>query len=142
MRALAPGGPRGPPASPLKPVSLLLCSPLPAPKAHACLSPGLSTEGIYRVSGNKSEMESLQRQFDQGKATATQGRRHCRWSPLGCSCHTAPEPRVLAGWLRRRECLAPVSKQKHLPRKPASARLLPSPPSRGTIAAPSTGLIH
>uniref|UniRef100_A0A452HI91 Rho GTPase-activating protein 35 n=1 Tax=Gopherus agassizii TaxID=38772 RepID=A0A452HI91_9SAUR len=26
---------------------------------------GLSTEGIYRVSGNKSEMESLQRQFDQ-----------------------------------------------------------------------------
>lgn len=28
---------------------------------------GLSTEGIYRVSGNKSEMESLQRQFDQGK---------------------------------------------------------------------------
>uniref|UniRef100_A0A8B9R8K2 Rho-GAP domain-containing protein n=1 Tax=Anas platyrhynchos TaxID=8839 RepID=A0A8B9R8K2_ANAPL len=28
-------------------------------------SPGLSTEGIYRVSGNKSEMESLQRQFDQ-----------------------------------------------------------------------------
>lgn len=31
-------------------------------------SVGLSTEGIYRVSGNKSEMESLQRQFDQGKA--------------------------------------------------------------------------
>jgi len=28
--------------------------------------PGLSTEGIYRVSGNKAEMESLQRQFDQG----------------------------------------------------------------------------
>ncbi|XP_061575370.1 rho GTPase-activating protein 35 [Cololabis saira] len=26
---------------------------------------GISTEGIYRVSGNKSEMESLQRQFDQ-----------------------------------------------------------------------------
>nr|XP_014343897.1 PREDICTED: rho GTPase-activating protein 35 isoform X2 [Latimeria chalumnae] len=26
---------------------------------------GLSTEGIYRVSGNKSEMEMLQRQFDQ-----------------------------------------------------------------------------
>ncbi|XP_044291339.1 rho GTPase-activating protein 35 [Varanus komodoensis] len=26
---------------------------------------GLGTEGIYRVSGNKSEMESLQRQFDQ-----------------------------------------------------------------------------
>ncbi|XP_065427004.1 rho GTPase-activating protein 35 [Chrysemys picta bellii] len=26
---------------------------------------GLNTEGIYRVSGNKSEMESLQRQFDQ-----------------------------------------------------------------------------
>ncbi|KAE8584853.1 hypothetical protein XENTR_v10021130 [Xenopus tropicalis] len=26
---------------------------------------GMTTEGIYRVSGNKSEMESLQRQFDQ-----------------------------------------------------------------------------
>lgn len=26
---------------------------------------GLSTEGIYRVSGNKAEMESIQRQFDQ-----------------------------------------------------------------------------
>ncbi|XP_006627687.1 rho GTPase-activating protein 35 [Lepisosteus oculatus] len=26
---------------------------------------GLSTEGIYRVSGNKAEMESMQRQFDQ-----------------------------------------------------------------------------
>ncbi|KAJ8384419.1 hypothetical protein AAFF_G00205520 [Aldrovandia affinis] len=26
---------------------------------------GLTTEGIYRVSGNKSEMESMQRQFDQ-----------------------------------------------------------------------------
>ncbi|XP_056449553.1 rho GTPase-activating protein 35 [Gadus chalcogrammus] len=26
---------------------------------------GLSTEGLYRVSGNKSEMESMQRQFDQ-----------------------------------------------------------------------------
>ncbi|ETE61816.1 hypothetical protein L345_12431, partial [Ophiophagus hannah] len=33
---------------------MLNCSPI-----------GLSTEGIYRVSGNKSEMESLQRQFDQ-----------------------------------------------------------------------------
>ncbi len=28
---------------------------------------GLSTEGIYRVSGNKAEMESMQRQFDQGE---------------------------------------------------------------------------
>lgn len=125
------------PASPLEPIPLLLCSPLGAPKAAACLSPGLSTEGIYRVSGNKSEMESLQRQFDQGKATAIQGRCHCRWSPLGCSCHTAPKPRVLARWLRKRECLAPVSKQKHPPRKPASARLLPSPPSTGTVAAPA-----
>uniref|UniRef100_A0A8C2ZRZ5 Rho-GAP domain-containing protein n=1 Tax=Cyclopterus lumpus TaxID=8103 RepID=A0A8C2ZRZ5_CYCLU len=26
---------------------------------------GLSTEGLYRVSGNKAEMESMQRQFDQ-----------------------------------------------------------------------------
>ncbi len=29
---------------------------------------GLSTEGIYRVSGNKAEMESMQRQFDQGES--------------------------------------------------------------------------
>uniref|UniRef100_A0A3Q3X0G6 Rho GTPase-activating protein 35 n=1 Tax=Mola mola TaxID=94237 RepID=A0A3Q3X0G6_MOLML len=27
---------------------------------------GLNTEGLYRVSGNKSEMESMQRQFEQG----------------------------------------------------------------------------
>lgn len=27
---------------------------------------GLNTEGIYRVSGNKAEMESMQRQFEQG----------------------------------------------------------------------------
>lgn len=30
-------------------------------------SSGLSTEGIYRVCGNKAEMESMQRQFDQGE---------------------------------------------------------------------------
>lgn len=36
---------------------MFLLSPLPI---------GLSTEGIYRVSGNKAEMESMQRQFDQG----------------------------------------------------------------------------
>lgn len=30
------------------------------------LSSGLNTEGLYRVSGNKSEMESMQRQFEQG----------------------------------------------------------------------------
>lgn len=35
---------------------------------------GLSTEGIYRVSGNKAEMESIQRQFDQGEA--------CYYSPF------------------------------------------------------------
>lgn len=29
---------------------------------------GLGTEGIYRVSGNKAEMESMQRQFDQGES--------------------------------------------------------------------------
>lgn len=28
---------------------------------------GLNTEGLYRVSGNKSEMESMQRQFEQGR---------------------------------------------------------------------------
>lgn len=32
------------------------------------LSIGLSTEGIYRVSGNKAEMESMQRQFEQGSS--------------------------------------------------------------------------
>ena len=31
------------------------------------LSSGLNTEGLYRVSGNKSEMESMQRQFEQGE---------------------------------------------------------------------------
>lgn len=36
-------------------------------------SPGLSTEGIYRVSGNKAEMESMQRQFDQGEFHSTPG---------------------------------------------------------------------
>lgn len=29
---------------------------------------GLNTEGLYRVSGNKSEMESMQRQFEQGES--------------------------------------------------------------------------
>lgn len=28
---------------------------------------GLNTEGLYRVSGNKSEMESMQKQFEQGE---------------------------------------------------------------------------
>uniref|UniRef100_A0A8C6SC52 Rho GTPase-activating protein 35 n=1 Tax=Neogobius melanostomus TaxID=47308 RepID=A0A8C6SC52_9GOBI len=32
---------------------------------HFIETTGLSTEGIYRVSGNKAEMESMQRQFDQ-----------------------------------------------------------------------------
>lgn len=32
---------------------------------------GLNTEGIYRVSGNKAEMESMQRQFDQGLSPPT-----------------------------------------------------------------------
>lgn len=32
---------------------------------HYIETTGLSTEGIYRVSGNKAEMESMQRQFDQ-----------------------------------------------------------------------------
>ena len=51
--------------------------------SKACFSTGLSTEGIYRVSGNKSEMESLQRQFDQGKATASQGRPTAGGAPRG-----------------------------------------------------------
>ncbi|MEE6527622.1 hypothetical protein FKM82_029126 [Ascaphus truei] len=33
-----------------------------------CFHLGMSTEGIYRVSGNKSEMDSLQRQFDQDQS--------------------------------------------------------------------------
>ena len=60
--------------------------------------------------------------------------------PPGVLMPHNPKAKVLAVWLRRRERLAPVSKQKHLPRKPASARLLPSPPSTGTVAAPDTGL--
>lgn len=44
-------------------------------------SPGLSTEGIYRVSGNKSEMESLQRQFDQGNTRTPN-----LWLGWGCLC--------------------------------------------------------
>ncbi|KAK2088764.1 Rho GTPase-activating protein 35 [Saguinus oedipus] len=36
-----------------------------APRPKGGWGGRLSTEGIYRVSGNKSEMESLQRQFDQ-----------------------------------------------------------------------------
>lgn len=51
--------------------------------SKASFSTGLSTEGIYRVSGNKSEMESLQRQFDQGKATASQGRHTAGGAPWG-----------------------------------------------------------
>ena len=62
--------------------------------------------------------------------------------PPGVLMPHNPKAKVLAVWLRRRQCLAPVSKQKHLPRKPASARLLPSPPSTGTVAAPDMGLIH
>lgn len=37
------------------------------PGFNLCLSAGLNTEGLYRVSGNKCEMESMQRQFDQGE---------------------------------------------------------------------------
>lgn len=33
----------------------------------ALFSSGLNTEGLYRVSGNKSEMEGMQRQFEQGE---------------------------------------------------------------------------
>lgn len=89
---------------------LVLCPTPPGPDTPACCPSGLSTEGIYRVSGNKSEMESLQRQFDQGKAAGRQ-----RLEPvevtataeppveplgggcsvaLGCFCHS--QPQVLA----------------------------------------------
>lgn len=49
-----------PTVSPHPPLPLfsLLCSFFP---------PGLNTEGLYRVSGNKSEMESMQKQFEQGE---------------------------------------------------------------------------
>lgn len=73
-----------------------------ASKAPACFFTGLSTEGIYRVSGNKSEMESLQRQFDQGKATASQGRPTAGGAPGVLMPHN-PKAKVLAWWLRRRE---------------------------------------
>lgn len=44
----------------------------PSTYTHLCFSacfvlPGLNTEGLYRVSGNKSEMESMQKQFEQGE---------------------------------------------------------------------------
>lgn len=92
--------PRAQALLPSNPVFLSLCPPLPAPKTPACSSSGLSTEGIYRVSGNKSEMESLQRQFDQGKATAATAQlpveplESCSlalWGVWGCSCHTQPQ---------------------------------------------------
>lgn len=45
--------------------------PLHLPLSLCCVpfffSSGLNTEGLYRVSGNKSEMESMQRQFEQGE---------------------------------------------------------------------------
>lgn len=28
---------------------------------------GLTTEGLYRVSGNKTDQDNIQKQFDQGK---------------------------------------------------------------------------
>ena len=37
------------------------------PFLYCAFSSGLNTEGLYRVSGNKSEMESMQRQFEQGE---------------------------------------------------------------------------
>lgn len=72
-----------------------------ASKAPACFSAGLSTEGIYRVSGNKSEMESLQRQFDQGKATASQGRPTAGRAPRGAHA-TQPQSQG-AGWVAEEE---------------------------------------
>lgn len=30
---------------------------------------GLCTEGLYRVSGNKTDQDNIQKQFDQGKKT-------------------------------------------------------------------------
>lgn len=127
----------------------VFCSPLPAPKTPACFTSGLSTEGIYRVSGNKSEMESLQRQFDQGKAHSPA--EHWRlepvkadataellWSPRGsCSSalgvilpHTAPKPRS-TGLVTEKEHLVVVS----------LASIVPLPQRRGeqwSHTAPST----
>lgn len=60
--------------SPKLPVSTCPCADF-----GSFCSPGLSTEGIYRVSGNKSEMESLQRQFDQGNT-------HTRTLNQGSGC--------------------------------------------------------
>lgn len=33
---------------------------------------GLCTEGLYRVSGNKTDQDNIQKQFDQGKKMITQ----------------------------------------------------------------------
>lgn len=30
---------------------------------------GLTTEGLYRVSGNKTDQDNIQKQFDQGKTS-------------------------------------------------------------------------
>lgn len=32
---------------------------------------GLCTEGLYRVSGNKTDQDNIQKQFDQGKKIIT-----------------------------------------------------------------------
>lgn len=47
---------------------------------------GLSTEGIYRVSGNKAEMESMQRQFDQGVLLSTHSTHSCTFYRLTAGC--------------------------------------------------------
>lgn len=82
----------------------------PPLKMPACISAGLSTEGIYRVSGNKSEMESLQRQFDQGEAARGAPLGSCRLALRGSEAllpHMTPEQEVPARLLRKRKYLAP-----------------------------------
>lgn len=86
------------------------------PKSCHLFAPGLSTEGIYRVSGNKSEMESLQRQFDQGNA------------PQNGDTPSPPTPVPTAGELcRNRGPLSPQTTAWTWPRRISPSTRWPGP---------------
>ena len=47
---------------------------------------GLTTEGLYRVSGNKTDQDNIQKQFDQGKMLTylhTRSQHNLHKSPVG-----------------------------------------------------------